>query len=182
MSRPHEPGNPAEPHRSGPVSGPVDPDVEIPPGTAVPVPHPWSLIRVNADLLPVIAAGGALGSLARWGLGRALPHAAGSFAWSTFLTNASGALLLGVLMALMLEVWSHTRYVRPFVGVGILGGYTTFSTYVLDARNQAAAGHLPVAAAYVVATLLLGILAVVAGLETTRWALRRRGATRSDPR
>ncbi len=73
-------------------------------------------LREHRDLLPVIAVGGALGSLARWGVGKALPHAASEFAGRTFLINLSGALLIGLLMAAMLSVWSHTRYIRPFLG------------------------------------------------------------------
>ena len=149
---------------------PVDPDVE-----AAPTPHPWLLIRANADLLPVIATGGAFGSLARWGLGKAIPHAPAAFATSTLVINLLGSLLLGILMALVLDVWSHTRYVRPFVGTGIIGGFTTFSTFALDARYEAA-DSFPVAAAYVLASVVGGLIAVLLGLIATRWMIdRRRG-------
>ena len=57
----------------------------------------------------MIAAGGALGSLARWGLGLALPHRPGTFPWATFAANVSGSLLLGVLMVLAAEVLPPSR-------------------------------------------------------------------------
>lgn len=129
-------------------------------------------MRANADLLPVIAVGGALGSWARWGLGKALPHAAHDFATSTFLINVIGSLLLGILMALVLDVWSHTRYLRPFVGTGIIGGFTTFSTFTLDARYQAL-HSVGVATAYVLASVGGGLLAVLAGLVLTRAVIDR---------
>jgi len=159
--------------RSRDAAQPVDPDVEVSPR---PLPHPWHLVRSNLDLLPVIAVGGALGSLARWGLGTALPHTSAQFAWSTFLTNASGAFLLGVLMALALDVWSHHRYTRPFLGVGICGGYTTFSTYLLDTRGLLAAGRPGIAAIYLFGTVAVGVVAVIAGLAIGRSMVRGRAA------
>jgi CrcB protein len=150
---------------------PVDPDVEVSPR---PLPHPGTLVRANADLLPVIAAGGALGALARWGLSEALPHGPSDFPWATFGENVTGAFLLGLLMALVLDVLAHTRYVRPFLGVGLLGGYTTFSTYMVDARGLLASGHPGTAFAYVGLTLVLGLLATFVGLAGGRWSIDRR--------
>ncbi|UDY24034.1 fluoride efflux transporter FluC [Nocardioides sp. Kera G14] len=146
------------------MSLPLDPDVSV---TPRPYPHPWSLIRANADLLPVIALGGALGSLGRWGLAEALPHDPEDFAWATWLANIAGAFLLGLLMAFVLERWSHHRYTRPFLGVGVLGGFTTFSTWMLDTRAELVSRPL-IALSYVVATLLCGLVAVTAGLALGR--------------
>src|SRR6476661_3436681 len=75
----------------------------------------------------VVAAGGALGAVARWALAEALPHEAGSFPWSTWVTNVLGCFLIGVLMVVVVERWPDRRLVRPFFGTGILGGFTTFS-------------------------------------------------------
>jgi fluoride exporter len=136
------------------------------------------LLRGRWDVLAVIAAGGALGSLARWALGEAFPHGDGEVAWGTVLANLSGAFLLGVLMVFVLDVWRANRYVRPFLGVGVLGGYTTFSTYMLDTRDLLAAGEPAAAFGYLFGTLLAGLLAVWLGVAVARAgtaaAVRRR--------
>jgi fluoride exporter len=127
----------------------------------------------DLDVLAVIALGGALGSLARYGLERALPHEAPrSFAWATFVTNVTGCLLIGVLMWLILEVWGSRRYVRPFLGIGVLGGYTTFSTYAVEAQGMARAGAWTTAALYVVASAVLGLAAVRLGYALGRQITR----------
>ena len=94
-----------------------------------------SFLKDRWDVLLVIGAGGALGSLARWGVSHLLPWSGDTFPWATFLENVSGGLALGMLMVLLLDVWPPHRYLRPFLGVGLLGGYTTFSTYMLEARD-----------------------------------------------
>jgi len=143
----------------------VDPEVDL---AVRPSPRPWTVLRQHAHLVPVVALGGAVGSLARYGVARAEPHTAAQFAWSTLWTNLGGAFLLGLLMALIISVWSHTRYVRPFLGVGVLGGFTTFSTYELDTRGLVASGHPGPALLYVGATVALGLVAVLAGLGLGR--------------
>ena len=100
-----------------------------------------SLVRSRSDILLVVAAGGALGSLGRWGVGHLLPWTVDRFPWATFLENVSGAFALGILMVLLLDLWPPNRYARPFLGVGVLGGYTTFSTYALEIRDLLAAGR-----------------------------------------
>jgi len=125
------------------------------------------------DILLAIAAGGALGSLARWGLGEALSPARGSFPWATFLENVSGGFALGVLMVFAVDVWPPSRYVRPFLGVGVLGGFTTFSTYLLDTRTLVVADRAPLAAVYLFGTLAAGIVAVWLGIATARLLIAR---------
>ena len=123
----------------------------------------------DLDVLGVIAAGGAFGSLARYGLERAVPHDdPASFAWATFVTNVLGCLLIGLLMWFVLEVWSARRYARPFLGVGFLGGFTTFSTYAVEAQGMARADAWGTAAVYVVASVVLGLLAVRIGFALGR--------------
>jgi CrcB protein len=151
------------------------------------------LVRGRGQVLAVIAAGGALGSLGRWSLGEVLSHDRGAFALSTLVANVSGALALGVLMVLVLEVWPPTRLVRPFLGVGVLGGYTTFSTSMLDTEEMLRAGRPGLAAAYLFATLGLGLVASWSGVVITRaaaeaahrrrlHALALKGEGRSDTR
>lgn len=161
---------------------PVDPDVLASDRVRSPHPRLPDVLRERWDVLLVISAGGALGSLARWGLGELLPHGPGDFAWSTFVANVTGALLLGVLMAFMVDLLASTRYVRPFLGVGLMGGYTTFSTYLLDTQHLLTSGRPWLAPAYVGGTLLVGLAAVWAGLVTGRAliALAHRGAARRN--
>lgn len=129
------------------------------------------MLREHGDLLAPIAAGGAIGSLARWGLATALPHADGSWPWATSLTNVSGSLLLGLLMAFVLGPWSTVpfwgRYLRPFLGVGMLGGYTTFSTYELE--TYVLLGQAPaLAMLYLLVSVVAGIGAAWLGLTLGR--------------
>jgi CrcB protein len=126
------------------------------------------------DILLVVALGGALGSVARYGISRAWLAADGTFPAATFLENVSGSLLLGILMVFVLDVWPPSRYVRPFLAVGVLGGYTTFSTYMLDTRSLLAAGHAPLAAAYLFGTLAAGLLAVWVGIALGRAVTHRK--------
>jgi len=129
-------------------------------------------VRDQRTLLVVIAVGGALGSLGRWAVstvvGRVVGHGAGQMAWATWAENLSGAFLLGMLIVTVFQVRGSSRYLRPFLAVGVLGGYTTFSTYMLDTRDLLAAGHLPTALGYLLGTLLGGLAAVWAGLGAGR--------------
>ena len=120
------------------------------------------------DVLTVIAVGGALGSLARWEISRLLPHPSGTFPWATFDANVTGCLLIGVLMVFVIDVWPPSAYVRPFLGVGILGGYTTFSTYMLAARGLRVAGRTAIAGEYLFGSLAAGLAAVWAGVTLAR--------------
>jgi CrcB protein len=139
------------------------------------------LVRGRWDVVLVVAAGGALGSLARWSVTRALPAGAGDMPWATWVENVSGAFLLAVLMVFVLELWPPGRYVRPFVGVGILGGYTTFSTFMLDTHALLADGHGAMAAGYLGSTLVTGLAAVVAGVMTARTVVNRSGRRGQPP-
>jgi fluoride exporter len=123
----------------------------------------------------VISAGGVLGALARYGLTAAFPPAPGHFPWATFGINVTGCLLIGALMVLVTEVWAGRRLVRPFLGVGVLGGYTTFSTYAVDIRGLVQSGAPLVAAVYLVGTVVAAVAAVFAGVAVTRWVIRRHG-------
>jgi fluoride exporter len=119
------------------------------------------------DVLLAVAAGGALGSLARWALGEAFGGPPAGFPWATFIENVTGGFALGVLMVFVIDVWPPTRYVRPFLGVGVLGGYTTFSTYLLDTRTLLA-DDAPLAAAYLFGTLAVGLVALWLGIFLAR--------------
>jgi CrcB protein len=134
-------------------------------------------VAAHLDVLAAVAAGGAVGSLARWAVQEAMAAEDATFPWATMVENVTGAFLLGVVMVLALEVLPPSRYLRPFLGVGLLGGFTTFSTYALDIRGLVADGRVGAAGGYLVGTLLLALCAVWAGAVTARAGtllLRRR--------
>jgi CrcB protein len=150
-----------------PVTAAVDPDVDlhVPAERRELHPSPW-------PVLAVISAGGVLGSLSRYGLSVAFPHQPGGFAWATFAVNVSGCLLIGVLMVLVERVWTGHRLLRPFLGVGVLGGYTTFSTSVVDVQQAVTAGAARVGLLYLATTAAGALVAVWAGAAITGWAVR----------
>jgi CrcB protein len=121
--------------------------------------------RDHVQVLGVIALGGGLGALARYGLASAMPVHAGQFPWATYVTNVVGCFLIGVLMVLVPRL--H-RLVRPFVGVGILGGFTTFSTYAVEFDGLLRTGHALTGFAYLLGTLVSALVAVTLGVLVTR--------------
>jgi CrcB protein len=127
-------------------------------------------LRSRAPLLPYAAAavGGVLGALTRWALGEALPHSPGTWPWATLLINLTGCLALGVLIAALFPRHPGSLWLRPFLGTGVLGGYTTFSTFTVDTVQLTDAGALGAAAGYVAASVIGGLLAAVAGLTLGR--------------
>jgi CrcB protein len=119
------------------------------------------------------ALGGALGALARWGVATGLPSSPGTWPWATLLVNLTGCLLIGVLLAVLLARSPDSPRLRPFLATGVLGGYTTYSTFAVDAVALVDVGRPGVAVGYVLASVLGGILAVVAGLVAGRCPGRR---------
>lgn len=157
---------------SGPTINSVgsDVDLHVPAERREVRPHPW-------PVLAVVSLGGALGAVARYGLQQAFPHVPDQFGWAAFTINSTGCLLIGVLMVLITELWPGRRLLRPFLGVGVLGGFTTFSTYVVDIQQALAAGAARTALACLAATVLAALLAVWIGVALTTRALQRRSAT-----
>jgi CrcB protein len=131
------------------------------------------LRAVPATSLAAVAAGGAIGALARYGLSVAFPAAPGSFDLATFIANTVGGLLIGILMITITEVAPGLSMIRPFVGVGILGGFTTFSTYIVDIGRAASAGATALAVVYAFATMAAALLAAAIGMYATRRLLVR---------
>jgi CrcB protein len=126
------------------------------------------------DIIAVVALGGAIGAVARYGVGLAWPTPAGTFPWATFTINVIGCALIGVLMVLITEFWTAHRLVRPFAGTGILGGFTTFSTYAVDAHNLVAANAPRTGLIYLVATPVAALCAVAVTVVLTRRLVRKR--------
>lgn len=122
------------------------------------------------DLL-LVAAGGALGSAARYGVGRLLgPQMSGAIPWHTLLVNATGAFAIGLLLVAAARL-GWPGWWRPFLAVGILGGYTTFSTFSLETVELALHGSYGTAVTYAFGTLVVGVLAAGAGILAGRSVL-----------
>ncbi|MCZ2810988.1 fluoride efflux transporter CrcB [Modestobacter sp. VKM Ac-2979] len=119
------------------------------------------------------ALGGVLGALARWGVAEALPSPAGSWPWATLLVNLTGCALIGALLALLLARHPDSPWLRPFLATGVLGGYTTFSTFAVETVQLAEDGAVALAVGYVLVSVVGGVLAVVAGLTAGRAVVSR---------
>jgi len=142
----------------------VDPDIDL---------HiPAQRRECTIPVLATIALGGSLGGMARYGLELAFPAQPGRVPWATFTANVMGCLLIGVLMVLITEVWSPHRLVRPFLGVGLLGGFTTFSTYAVEVRALLVPGSAPLALGYLTGTLLSCLVATLTAVALTRLVTR----------
>ncbi|GAB2828368.1 CrcB family protein [Actinocorallia aurea] len=126
-------------------------------------------------VLAVVGVGGALGASARFGISEAFPRDVSGFGWATFWINVSGCFLIGVLMVAVTEVWRVHRLVRPFLGVGVLGGFTTFSTAMVEVQAMAAEGAPAGALGYLAGTLAAAFVAVRAGVGLARTAWTGRG-------
>lgn len=129
--------------------------------------------RARPDVLVVIAVGGMLGATARFKLGEALPTEPGRVPWATFWTNLSGSFVLGFLLVLLLERFPPTRYVRPFLATGILGAFTTMSTYSVETALLVKDGHAPTGLLYGLGSLVAGIALAYTGILAARITPRR---------
>ncbi|MFJ9530714.1 CrcB family protein [Streptomyces sp. SID5594] len=138
------------------------------------LPEPGPPAASQGRVLGAVAAGGALGAVARYGTLVLWPAAGGGFPWTVFVVNVSGCALIGVLMVLTVERGRVTHpLVRPFLGVGVLGGFTTFSTYAADVSGLLVRQELLTAVAYMAATVVAALAAVWAGAVVTRRLLDR---------
>ncbi|WP_329120392.1 fluoride efflux transporter FluC [Streptomyces sp. NBC_01465] len=148
----------------------VDPDVDL----HVAAQRAETVGGAKWGVLAVISAGGALGACARYGLALAWPVAEGAFPWTTLVVNVVGCALIGVLMVLVSEGGRSAHpLVRPFLGVGVLGGFTTFSTYALEVSRLLARHEAGTALAYAGGTLVGAIGAVWAAASVTRRVVAR---------
>jgi len=124
--------------------------------------------RARPDVLAAIAAGGALGAPARYGVAQVVHVAPDTFPWPTFWTNVSGSFALGLVLVFVLERFPPTRYVRPFIATGFLGAYTTYSTFAVETDVLAKDGHVAIAVTYAIASLAAGFTAVWVGIVVAR--------------
>jgi CrcB protein len=150
----------------------VDPDVDLH------VPAQRRTRALDPGVLAVIALGGVTGAEARFALERAFPAGDGAWPVTTFGINLLGSFLLGALMVLLTEVLTAPhRLVRPFLGVGVLGGFTTFSTALVEVPELMRAGRPYLALLYLLGSAVGALLAAALGVLLARAAggRRRRG-------
>jgi fluoride exporter len=123
-----------------------------------------SAVRPYLPTVGVIAVGGGTGSVLRYELTRAVHPAGNGFPIATLGINLLGSLLLGALIVAVTEVWRPHRLARPALGTGLLGGFTTFSTFAVEIRSLAA----PVALSYLIASVVGGIVLAAVGMAAVR--------------
>jgi fluoride exporter len=150
---------------------PIDPDLAPddpgePSATHQPTVHVHRARQL--DVLAAVGAGGFLGALGRYELGLTWPTPVGRFPWTTLTINVSGAFVLGLVLTLLLERVGPTRYVRPFFCVGVLGAWTTMSTFAVEFDLLVKEGHTATALAYVAATVVVGVGATWVGVALAR--------------
>ncbi|OJV80241.1 MAG: hypothetical protein BGO37_02330 [Cellulomonas sp. 73-92] len=132
-------------------------------------------------LVASVAVGGALGSVARYGLSHALPPRDG-VPLGTLTENVVGAFLLGFLLQWLLSRGHEThrrRWLRLTLGTGVLGGFTTYSAFALELHGLLVGGRAGIAVGYALATVVGGTLACVAGVAVAASAARRTTARRA---
>jgi CrcB protein len=134
-------------------------------------------------VLPVIALGGIAGAEFRYGVSTLLPHRPDQVPVGTWLVNVSGCFLIGVLMVVITELRQPHPLMRPFLGVGVLGGYTTFSTATVEVQVLVIHGHAVPALGYLLGTVAGALVATALGTAATRavratWVRHRTGVAR----
>ena len=127
-------------------------------------------MRVDRRELAAIFAGGVIGALARLGLVEALPSTPGQWPWATFVANVVGALALGYFTTRLQERLPLSAYRRPFLGTGLCGALTTFSTLQLELLQMLDHGEGGLAASYAVASVAAGLLSIALTTNLVRRA------------
>lgn len=132
--------------------------------------------RVPVEVVATVAVGGALGAAGRYGVALLWPPTPAGFPWATLVTNLAGCALLGALMHVITVRVTPHRLLRPFLGTGVLGGFTTFSTYAAETTGLLAAGRYGLATGYVLGTVAgalgavwLGARAAAVAYLLVRW-------------
>ena len=147
----------------------IDPDVVEQPD---PAGHKTRRQRVQLSVLVLVATGGVVGSLARYGFSLLVTQTPGRFPWSTFWVNVSGSLLIGFMLVLLIDRFPGARFARPLLVTGFLGAYTTFSTYMVDADLLLRSHDFATAIAYTLTTASAGLAAAALGVTLARLANR----------
>lgn len=116
-----------------------------------------------------IAGGGAFGALLRHAMNNIVTHMVGTtFPWGIFAVNIFGSFLMGVLIALFAHIWDPPQAMKAFLTVGLLGAFTTFSTFSMDAITLIERGAIGAAVLYIAGSVLLAIGALYGGMMLVR--------------
>lgn len=126
-------------------------------------------MSVSWSMMAAVAAGGAIGATGRFWVGHSLVKLLGpGFPWGTLTVNVVGSFLMGCLVQAVALKFDLSRDMSAFLTVGVLGGFTTFSTFSLDTMLMLQRGQMMLAGGYVTASVLLGVTALFAGLALAK--------------
>lgn len=118
------------------------------------------------------AAGGAIGAALRYLAVSRITHWVGAtFPYGTMAVNILGSLLMGMLISWLTYSLPHSNELRTFLAVGVLGGFTTFSAFSLEAMQLLNKGDVMSASGYIVGSVMLSIVALIIGLSVTKMVL-----------
>lgn len=168
------------------MSLPIDPDLDtdedtVADGGSTPFEGPrrsrWP--RLRADVLLVIFLGGCLGGWARYGITSAWPTTTGQFPWATLTVNVTGAFILTLVIVAAADIVS-SRYLRPLLGTGFCGAFTTFSSIVVTTDLLFAHDHPGTAVIYLAASIVAGLAAAALGLALGRAVAANRRRAREN--
>jgi CrcB protein len=124
---------------------------------------------MNPLFILAVAVGGATGSVLRYLVGVGSSKLFGTdFPWGTLIINVTGSFLIGAFVGLFASKWDLPQAARIFLTVGICGGYTTFSTFSLDAWVLVERGESFSAVAYMIASVVLSVGALIAAMHIVR--------------
>ncbi|MBN9597221.1 MAG: fluoride efflux transporter CrcB [Afipia sp.] len=124
---------------------------------------------MSPQLIAAVALGGAIGSVARYLVGIGSGRLFGmAFPWGTLIINVTGSFLIGAFIGLFATRWDLSQTARVFLTIGICGGYTTFSTFSLDTFYLIERGEMLSSAAYMIASVVLSVAALIAAIHLVR--------------
>ncbi len=124
---------------------------------------------IHLYLILATALGGAIGAALRYGVGiLSLMFLGAGFPWATLIVNIVGSFVMGVLVEIFGTVYNPGKTMQVFLTTGILGGFTTFSTFSLDAVTLYERGNMAVTGGYIAASVILSIAGVFAGMAAVR--------------